>query len=91
MEKEYISRAGVECPVCGISSLTHSHPPLSKPRDFIIIPESAVEKAVKEGACLQRIEMRVFEFMKLPPLERNSIEMANDIFKDVEKVVKQNN
>lgn len=38
-DKEYVSPAGVECPVCGLSSFAHSHPPLSKPKDFVRLPE----------------------------------------------------
>lgn len=51
--------------------------------------EQQLRKAGEEGACLQRIQMAVWKYMELPMAKRNGVEMANEIFEDVKKVVEE--
>ena len=88
-DEEYVSPAGVECPVCGISSLNHSHPPNSKPKDFIRLDEDTMLRVAREASCLQRIQMIVWKYMDTPKLERDGVDMAMEIFEDVKKTIKE--
>lgn len=89
-DKEYISSAGVECPICGLNSFAHSHPPKSKPKDFIRLDEDTMLQVAREASCLQRIQMIVWKYMDTPKAKRNGVDMAQEIFEDVKKTLKEN-
>lgn len=86
-DDDYVSPAGVECPVCGLSSINHSHPPMSKPKDFIRLDNDEMLQVAREASCLQRIQMIVWKYMDTPKLKRNGVDMSQEIFEDVKKTL----
>ena len=52
-----------------------------------ILSKENIQKAADEGACLQRIQEKVWDYMELPKHKRNGVEMANDIFEDVKNTI----
>lgn len=47
------------------------------------VTKEQIMAAAEGGACLQRIQMRVWEYMNLPTELRDGVKMADMIYQDV--------
>lgn len=50
--------------------------------------EEDLLRIARESSCLQRIQMKIWDYMKTPMPERDCVEVAMEIFKDVERTIK---
>ena len=53
-----------------------------------ILSKEVLERAASQGACLQRIQMYVWDYMQTPKHRRNGVDLAEKIFRDVEQTLK---
>lgn len=51
--------------------------------------EKQFQKIANEASCLQRIEMKIWDYMQTPMPKRDCVEVAMEIFKDVERTIKK--
>lgn len=54
-----------------------------------VILKENIQKSAEQGACLQRIQMIVWDYMEKPKHLRDGVEMANKIFEYVKKTLKK--